>query len=421
MAGNVEAHYYLTLALGGMTPHDPRRFDALLERERVLRAWGRRRPQGADIRELISIAERLETPALEVRAAIRLLRFYLECGRTSRAAMLAPRIEERIDLLEAPARYLAALRELQSELSFSEGELAYARDRARDGLTICEAHALDAPQRCRLIACIGKIHAARGRLPMARRAFESMLDLARDARSPRLEAEALNSLGGVAGRSTDYQAAVDFFRASIAIDRDLGDRATTGIKLANLGITFAAIGLYRRSERYLRKALELHEVSGHAGLLNDAVIHLGEVVGELHDLEGAEAILSEAAKVAHELDDVRSELRANNRRAKIILHRGASERFFEAEALAKKVYQRASRRGRPLRSAACRALQVLAAIRERDGHHNEAIMLAREARTLRSLREWLTNRAPADLLNEVVDGFAGLIENRICPDFYDLN
>jgi tetratricopeptide (TPR) repeat protein len=382
MAGNVEAHYYLTLALGGMTPRDPRRFDALLERERVLRAWGRRRPQGADIRELISIAERLETPALEVRAAIRLLRFYLECGRSSRAAMLAPRIEERIELLEHPAPYLAALRELQSELSFSEGELELATDYARDGLHICESHALDAPQRCRLIACIGKIHAARGRLATARDAFQSMLELARDAGIPRLEAEALNSLGGVAGRSTDYQAAVDFFRSSIAIDRDLGDRATTGVKLANLGITFAAIGLYRRSERYLRKALELHEISGHAGLLNDAVIHLGEVVGELHDLEGAEAILDEAAKVAHELGDVRSELRAKNRRAKIILHRGVPERFSEAAALANEVYQRASRRGRPLRSAACRSLQVLAAIREHGGHHGEAIRLAREATIL---------------------------------------
>lgn len=382
MAGNVEAHYYLTLALGGMTPNDPRRFDALLDRERVLRAWGRRRPQGADIRELISIAERLETPALEVRAAIRLLRFYLECGRASRAAMLAPRIEERIVLLDAPAPYLAALRELQSELSFSDGELERASEHAQDGISICEAHALDGPQRCRLIACVGKIHSARGRLPMARKAFESMLELARLSRSPRLEAEALNSLGGVAGRNTDYQAAVDFFRASIAIDRDLGDRATTGIKLANLGITFAAIGLYRRSERYLRKALELHETSGHAGLLNDAVIHLGEVVGELHDLEGAEAILSEASTVAHELDDVRSELRAKNRHAKIILHWGIPERFAEAESLATEVYQRASRRGRPLRSAACRALQVLAAISDRDGHHNAAIMLAREATIL---------------------------------------
>ncbi|WP_146660662.1 hypothetical protein [Enhygromyxa salina] len=35
-------YYYLTQALRALDPEDPRRFAVLLEREPILRAWGRR-------------------------------------------------------------------------------------------------------------------------------------------------------------------------------------------------------------------------------------------------------------------------------------------------------------------------------------------------------------------------------------------
>ena len=55
VVGNVEAYYYYSLALRALPEDDPRRFDALLRRERILRAWGRRRAQVADIRLLLQI------------------------------------------------------------------------------------------------------------------------------------------------------------------------------------------------------------------------------------------------------------------------------------------------------------------------------------------------------------------------------
>ena len=40
-----------------MPPADPRRWEALLAREAILQAWGRRRAQGADIRQILGLAE----------------------------------------------------------------------------------------------------------------------------------------------------------------------------------------------------------------------------------------------------------------------------------------------------------------------------------------------------------------------------
>src|SRR5690606_30543034 len=132
--GNVEAYYYYSLALRALPDDDPRRFDALLRRERILRAWGRRRAQVADIRELLRHAEqRAEPPATPegdhgvdpsgdpiplAIASIRLLRFYLEVGRPQPAERLLPRVLERVSAVPNPAPFQAVVAELRRELAF---------------------------------------------------------------------------------------------------------------------------------------------------------------------------------------------------------------------------------------------------------------------------------------------------------------
>ena len=140
VGGNVEAYYFLTTALRALDADDMRRFEVLLEREPILRAWGRRRAQGADIRQLLAVAETFDGPERDekqVVASLRLLRFYLECGRTHRATRLVPRLQAKVHTLRDPEPYLAILGELESELHFARGHFEEAETIARDALAFC--------------------------------------------------------------------------------------------------------------------------------------------------------------------------------------------------------------------------------------------------------------------------------------------
>ncbi|MBL4685406.1 MAG: protein kinase, partial [Nannocystaceae bacterium] len=378
VAGNREAYHYLSLALEGLPNSDVRHFDTLLLRERILRAWGRRRAQGADVRGLLAAADALDDHDRRTIALLRLLRFYVEIGRGQLAERLVPRVQEAIAAVKTPRPFRAVACELRSELHFIAGDFAQAERLAREGLTLCADDARGKRQRARLLRSIGQVYTSVGRYPEARRTYEESLATARQIGNMRLEANLLNSLGEVAGRSTRYQAAVDLFKAALAIDRELGDRFATGRKLANLGITYAAVGLHRRAERYLRKALELHEAVGHPAEFNDVIVHLGDVVASLGHLQSARELLNDAARVAVARGDVRTELRARVRLAVALLEHGTEAADLAlARKTAQDVLDTAPAPG--LRTSRRRALYVLGQLAERDGERTLAIKLHREA------------------------------------------
>ncbi len=378
LAGNVEAYYHLSQALRAMEDDDPRRWDALLRRERILRAWGQRRAQGADVRALLRTAETLGDPIKQAVASIRLLRFYLEVGRVHQAERLLPRIEERITPLSEPDPFWAVLGELRSELFFAKGDFEAAETTARAGLPYCASDARGQRQRCRLLRSIGQVKATIGRFAQARQCYTEALGIAREINNQRLEANLLNALGEVAGRSTHYQEAVDHFKAALAIDRDLGDRYATGRKLANLGITYACIGLSRRAERFLRKSLELHEAVGHPGEFNDAAVHLGEVVADGGDVETARTLLLDAARVAASRGDIRTELRARVRLAQALRAGDSTDEDRKAARVtAEQVLTTARAQG--LRSSTCRALHTLAQLDFSEGDQESARQRLEEA------------------------------------------
>jgi tetratricopeptide (TPR) repeat protein len=382
MGGNVEAYYHITQALKAMTKEDPRRFEALLQREPILRAWGKRRAQGADIRALITVAESLDDPVKEIIASTRLLRFYIECGRMHRATRLLPKIDAMAHRHHLEARFAAVLGELKSEIALARGLFEEAYDYAADALEHTWGDERDdrrgKRERFGLLRSLARVNMHTGRLDEARRHMNEAMALSRDIEHRRYEAEARTLLGEIAGMQARYQSAVDHFQAALAIDRELGDRYTTGVKLANLGITYTAIGLYRRAERYLRKALELHEAIGHPSLLNEVMVNLGEVSFELGDPEAARALLDEAISVAHDRDDVRTELRARSQLVRVLLaDADAPGNLADAEAIARHVVEVGRNQG--LRSAVTRGLYSLSRIALHKDNLQAAVRRAREA------------------------------------------
>ncbi len=382
---NSEAYYFLSGALRALSPSDPRRFDVFVQREPILRSWGRRRAQGADLRQLVAIAEATSDPEQGIVAYLRLLRFYLECGRIQRAAQLLPRVTQRVASTPAGDSHRLTLAELESDLEFARGDLEAAKDIALEGIEQCDASRVGERHRARLLACVGRVFLNTGRFVEAQECFQTMVADAHRLGDRRLEAEALDHLGRVAGRRGLYQDAVDHLRTALAIDRELGDRFATGTKLANLGIAYTELGMFEKAERYLRKALELHEAVGHPGLLNDAMVSFGVVYAarggtksadgvERGDPEGASNLLQDAASVAASRGDLRTELRARVRLAQV---RRAAGDLGHARELATDVLLRARRSGH--RTSACRALLVLSMVAEEQGQLEDALSHASDA------------------------------------------
>ncbi|HGG56424.1 MAG TPA: tetratricopeptide repeat protein, partial [Nannocystis exedens] len=380
LGGSREAHYFLSLALKALPSTDRRRFSVLGERESILRAWGRRRLQGADLRQMIDLASDDDDTDREVEASLRLLRFYLDCGRIQHAEQLLPRLRARISTQDDPTPAQVILGELHADLLLAQGTPREAEKIAREALQSCPDDDEGRRQRAKLLLQIGRAELDDCRLLPARTTLNKALTIAQTLGDRRIQADALTHLGEVARRSTRYQRAIDCFLEALEIDRELGDRLATGTKLANLGITYSAIGLHRRAERYLRKALELHEALGHTGLLGEVVVHLGEVVAELGEADAARSLLADAAAIASARGDLRTELRAHARQARLVLHSGGENSIDEASELATEVLTRAREHSLP--SAMTHALHVLSCAAELRGDSQGAIQAEREAVTL---------------------------------------
>ena len=372
------AHYFLSLALDAMDPDDPRRFDALLDREEILRGWGDVRARAADLRALSDLATGDPSGRREVVVLLRVLRLYIDADRLQRAEPIAERIERRLETIDDPTPFVPSLARMKSQLLLARGRFEEAEAAARQGLAHCTDDPAGRRRRALLLAALGKVLLESGRFDEAYATYDEGLSIARALRDRRLEAELTNLLGELAGRSSRYQAAIRRFKASLAIDRDLGDRIATGRKLANLGITYAALGLYEQAERHLRRALDLHEKLGRGDEISDVVVHLGEVVAELDDPSAARSLLSEAARLARRRGDLRTELRATTRLAYVLARRPRDDddRNRAAE-LADDAAERSKAAG--LRTAASRAHHVRALLAEARGDLEEAIAQARAA------------------------------------------
>ncbi len=387
LASNVEAHFYLSLALSALPEDDPRRFPALLRRERILRSWGRRRDQGADLRRLAEYAQRHGSGAQRVHAGIRLLRFYLECGRAHHARQLLGRVASELSQVSAPTYYEAALDEIRAELLAHEGQLARAEALARDALERATPGRPGTTLHVRLLVSIGRYQLADGRLDAAQETFDQALARARALGHRHLEADLLNHLGEVAARRTRYQEAIERFSEAVRLDRQLGDRVATGTKLANLGITYTALGQFRLARRFLSKALELQRATQHAGLVGEVLVNLATVDAALGDVDAARQKLEQAVDVARRHGDPRTELRARSRALRLDVDRlrdpAAATAEQERAALqesARAILQAA--RDKQLRSPQVRVLHSLSLLAEHDGDPAAAVAYAQEAATL---------------------------------------
>jgi tetratricopeptide (TPR) repeat protein len=130
--------------------------------------------------------------------------------------------------------------------------------------------------------------------------LEEWLPAIRQAEEPELRARALNSSGKTYLHLGDYDAALKYLEASLAIRREIGDRSGEGATLNNMGTLSHARGDYDAALKYLEASLaiqrEIGDRNGEGTTLNNiATVSLARVDYDaaLKYLEASRAIQRE--------------------------------------------------------------------------------------------------------------------------------
>lgn len=360
-SGHAEAYYHLTQALAAMPPDDPRRFEALAERESILRRGERRREQARDLRTMAAVASDADEHA---QAWLQRLRFYIESSRVS----AAERLWAVPSAMALRPRWSAARAELGGRLAAALGELDVAEQRLLAGLAAC-ATIPDGPRwHIRLLRRLAEVHMLRGAFEMADACLEEALHRARRAGTRPLEANLLDRRAALAMMQHRYEAAIHGLVEALRLDRELQNRHASGAKLGRLGWAYAQLGATARAEATLRRAIEIQSTAAAPSELAQLHYHLGDLLLRRGSIDDGRRILHEVVRAARRMGDDGLALRAELAQSSVepdpppafaAIIRAARQRG-DAELL-------------------CLGLDALAQARHRAGDDAEALMLAGEA------------------------------------------
>jgi len=211
-------------------------------------------------------------------------------------AALAERMRERLDGPE----HLASLDRLEAEHDNLRAALAWsletpAADQAGDD----EQAAIG----LRLVQALVPFWYQHGHAIEGRRWLQRALDLASaDAGAPL--ARITHGLGILLADQGESDAARPFFERSLAISRDLGDRAQQARTLSSLGITHRHLGDLDTARALLEESIAISRETGSASLLAAALCHLGQVESGAGNFDRATEVLQEALTLDQEQGDI---------------------------------------------------------------------------------------------------------------------
>ena len=181
----------------------------------------------------------------------------------------------------------------------------------------------DAPTRLECLLACGKAQRGAGALRESGGCFNAALELARDAGNRDAQAAALNGLAFVSHALGDVQGAVAHLSAALGLQQELGDAAGQGASLNNLGILHTDAGNYPAALDALQRSLEfVRAASPGSETEASALINVGNIYQELHNLDGAERRFLEALEIARAAHETSLELIALGNLAELSFLRG---------------------------------------------------------------------------------------------------
>ena len=379
-AGNADAFKMFTRALDYLPAEaHHERYLVHIEREQILRGWGKRPAQLREVHHMRKHAASMPSATgrrLEAAAFCRLGLLYLDVGKHAAARR---ELDRALELAESAGDMLVtseALR-LSATLLMNIGKNAEALELAQRALAVIGDSVDREPllARAQALNAVGNVHVHTGRLRDAVSTYAEALVIYRRLGVRRLEAATLNNMGWVFVGLGEYEEALVHYKRSLRLAQELGDRAGIGVKLANIGQTYADLGDFGRARRYLDKALEIHTALGDQPGLADALISLAQVSLREGRPAEADAQLERGLELASETRNRYQEIRALVYLAFCRLERG------DAPAGAFELAQSATRLAREAEIAngevygLCAEALALA----RAGRHQEALARSTQA------------------------------------------
>jgi serine/threonine protein kinase/predicted ATPase len=309
VSGNREAYQLMSLALE-LQPSDPQVvFGIHLEREQILRGWGRRRKQEEEIQRLRELAEVSGKPELLAKAMVRRLRFLQDGGKANQVLQAFEETMDAAVQANDPLVQADVLR-LRARALNDLGRNEEALDSVSKALRLIPEDQRGTRMRGELLHTQGNIRFYTGQMSRAVESFAEALALFRKLRFKRLEANMLMNIGFVSQCMGEYEGALKYYQESYNIDLQIGDRFTTGLKLANIGQAYAEIGQFDRAEKYLRKAVELSRAVEDVSGESDALTTLGQVRLWQKNVGSARRYLLDALQLAQDAESAYGEMRA---------------------------------------------------------------------------------------------------------------
>jgi non-specific serine/threonine protein kinase len=148
-------------------------------------------------------------------------------------------------------------------------------------------------------SALGRFWRIRGPLTEGRQRLQELLAMPGDSASDAMRALAFMYLAGLCQRQGDYDAAITYFRESLMLRRNLGDRRGEGRALVTLGDVELERGHYGDAQRLLEDGLAIAQTMGDRWAASYALETLGQVAMMQGDHATARRHLAQA------LDDAR--------------------------------------------------------------------------------------------------------------------
>jgi serine/threonine protein kinase/predicted ATPase len=284
---------YYQEALEVLAPDDLRRLEPLSELEMIARVQGRWKERREHLAALRDAARKSGSAHWVAIALLQHATFDVDGGHLKEGLHL-------VELCEQTARdgnqlaLLAQAQSLRAEILRDLGDMMAA-------LAACEA-ALDTVQhrdvpprlRAEVLGTQATLLLRVGKVSESIHALAEAIAIFRESGQRRQEARAKSTLSFAVYINGDYEDAISLGFEAIRLDLSIGGRFQMAKTLANIGQSFARLGLYSKAENYYARAREAHERYEDYDSRADTLLRSAELLIELGSLEAATKFLAEA-------------------------------------------------------------------------------------------------------------------------------
>jgi len=327
---NKEALRFFARALALLPPDAPGRFYAHEAREQILRGMGSHRDQQVELEHLRGCAKRNGDPAMVAMAMNRSARFELDHSRTLGVQDYLEHALECAAEANDKGGEVEALR-LSAQLARENGDARMALDFCDRALARCGLDRALLAARGSVLVQKAEVLRRMGRVHQAVETVAEAIIIFRRLGIRRNESMALNGLGIALAGLGEFEDASVVIRASIGVDREIGDRMHLGRKLSNVGQLNAELGEVEIALEFLERADEVMNVIFDDAGRADALSATAELVLEtLEDPDLAAEKLDHARRIAERTEDRYDQARERIVRASLEVVMGRLEQAEEA-------------------------------------------------------------------------------------------